>query len=145
VSQTWRTIVRSSPVQNDNSPGPPLSKSYTALACIKFNPCKICNITEKTISLHKQTHTQPFYGPYFVTTWVSRCDIFLDFMVQWKITEADTPTIQLGASPSALISDSPPSSPILMPDALTATTLPIYPGLGQAPNMLACIPSGLVP
>jgi len=31
-----------------------------------------------------------------------------------------------------------------MPDALPATTLAIYPGLGQAPNMLACIPNGLV-
>jgi len=30
------------------------------------------------------------------------------------------------------------------PDALPGTTLPIYPGLGQAPNMLACIPGGLV-
>jgi len=32
--------------------------------------------------------------------------------------------------------------PILTPDALPATTLPLYPGFGQAPNMLACIPSG---
>jgi len=31
-----------------------------------------------------------------------------------------------------------------MPDALPGTILPIYPGLGQAPNMLACIPGGLV-
>jgi len=31
-----------------------------------------------------------------------------------------------------------------MPDALPATTLPLYPGLGQAPNMLACIRSGVV-
>ena len=30
---------------------------------------------------------------------------------------------------------------IFMPDALPGTTLPIYPGLGQA-NMLACISSG---
>jgi len=30
------------------------------------------------------------------------------------------------------------------PNALLAATLPIYPGLEQAPNMLACIPSGLV-
>jgi len=30
---------------------------------------------------------------------------------------------------------------IFMPDALPATSLP---GLGQAPNMLACIPGGLV-
>jgi len=33
---------------------------------------------------------------------------------------------------------------IFTPDALPATTHPIYPGLGQAPNMLACIPSGFV-
>jgi len=31
-----------------------------------------------------------------------------------------------------------------MLDALPGTTLPIYPGLGQAPNMLDCIPGGLV-
>jgi len=31
--------------------------------------------------------------------------------------------------------------PIFTPDALPATTVPLYPGLGQAPNMLACIPS----
>ena len=31
---------------------------------------------------------------------------------------------------------------IFTPDALPGTTLPIYPGLGQAPNMLACIPGG---
>ena len=35
---------------------------------------------------------------------------------------------------------------IFMLDALPGTTLPIYPGLGQAPNMLACIPwLGLTP
>jgi len=31
-----------------------------------------------------------------------------------------------------------------MPDALPTATLPLYPGLGQAPNMLACILSGTV-
>jgi len=30
------------------------------------------------------------------------------------------------------------------PDALPAATLPLHPGFGQAPNMLACIPSGMV-
>jgi len=30
------------------------------------------------------------------------------------------------------------------PDAIPATTLPIYPALGQTPNMLACVTSGLV-
>jgi len=41
-------------------------------------------------------------------------------------------------------SDPLPSSPIFTPDALPAATLPHYPGLGQARNMLACIPSGMV-
>jgi len=31
-----------------------------------------------------------------------------------------------------------------MPDALPGTTLSIYPGFGQALNMLVCIPGGLV-
>jgi len=67
-----------------------------------------------------------------------------NFLVQGKTTEADRPTIQMGATLSRLISDPSPSSPIFTPDALPAATLQIYPGLGQAPNMLACIPSGLV-
>jgi len=63
-------------------------------------------------------------------------------MVQGKITEAEMLTIQLGATPSRLINDPSPSPPIFTPDALPATTLPLYPGLGQAPNVLACISSG---
>jgi len=54
----------------------------------------------------------------------------------------DTLTIRLGATPSGLISDPPPLSPIFTPDALRAATLTLHPGLGQTPNMLACIPSG---
>jgi len=66
-------------------------------------------------------------------------------VVQEEITEADTLTTQLGATPFGLISDPPSSSPPnFTPDALPATTLPLYPGLGQAPNLLACIPSGVV-
>jgi len=38
----------------------------------------------------------------------------------------------------------PPSPPHFTPDSLPVATLPLYPGLGQAPNMLACIPSGMV-
>ena len=66
----------------------------------------------------------------------------LNFMAQREISEADTPTIRLGATPSRLIRDPPPSSPIFTPDAFPVAT--IYTGLEQAPNMLACIPSGLV-
>jgi len=73
-------------------------------------------------------------------------------MAQGEISEADIPTIRLGATPSRLISDPPSLSPIFKPDALPVATLPIFPGLRQAPNMLTCIfgacglviPSGLV-
>ena len=65
-------------------------------------------------------------------------------MVQGETTEADTRTMRMGATPSGLISDPRPSSPIFMLDALPDATLPIYPGMGQAPIMLDCIPSGLV-
>ena len=56
----------------------------------------------------------------------------LDFMVQGKITEADTSS--LGTTPSGLSVLPPPSSPIFTLNAISAATLPIYPGLGQAPN-----------
>jgi len=62
--------------------------------------------------------------------------------LQGKLSEADTPTIQVGVTPSGLISDPPPSSAILTPDAIPGATLPIYPGLEQAANrpVLACLP-----
>jgi len=48
-----------------------------------------------------------------------------------------TPSRLIGTPTSAITT-------IFTQDALPYTTLLIYPGLGQAPNMLACIPSGLV-
>jgi len=51
--------------------------------------------------------------------------------------------IWLGTTPSRLISDPRPPSPIFTPDALPVATHPAYPGWGQTPNILACIPSGL--
>jgi len=68
-------------------------------------------------------------------------------MVQRKVTEADKLTIQLCHS----IRTNQWLAPckrwgwvdIFTLDALPAA-LPIYPGLGQAPNMMAGIPSGLV-
>jgi len=48
-----------------------------------------------------------------------------------------TPSRQIGAPTSAIPT-------IFMQDAFPYTTFPIYPGLGQVPNMLACIPGGLV-
>jgi len=69
-------------------------------------------------------------------SWARR-NLLVDFMVQGMTTEVDTLTIRLGDTPSRLISDLPPSSPIFTPDALPAATLPLYPGLGQASKMLA--------
>ena len=49
-----------------------------------------------------------------------------------------------GCHPSRLIGDPTPIIPtIFTPDAIPVETLPIHPGLGQAPTMLACILSGL--
>ena len=70
----------------------------------------------------------------------------LDFMVQWKMTETDTPTIQLGgATPFGLINDPPSSSPHFYTGCPSCSNPPTLSGLQQAPNMLACIPSGVVP
>jgi len=66
-------------------------------------------------------------------------------MVQGRITEAYTPTIWLSTTPFGLISAHLHHPPIFMLDDLPAATpLPLYPGLGQAPNMPDCIPSGVV-
>jgi len=107
------------------------------------NEHRYIKVVDKT---HTHTHTQPFYAPLSgLPGWAgARRNLLLDFLVQGEISEADTPTVWLGATPSGLTSDPPPSSPIFTPDALPALTVPIYPGLGQAPNMVACIPSGLV-
>jgi len=54
-----------------------------------------------------------------------------NFWTLWckgRLTEADTPTIRLGATPSGLLSDPAPSSPrIFTPVVLPVATLPIYP------------------
>jgi len=38
-------------------------------------------------------------------------NFLLDFIVQGKTTQANTPTIRMGATPPRLICDPPPSSP----------------------------------
>jgi len=93
------------------------------------------SVNTKTAITVPLLHTQPFYGPFLgLPGWAGARRNLLDFVVQWKITEADTSTIRLGATPTGLN--------IFTPDALPAATLPLYPGLGQAPNMVACTPSG---
>jgi len=47
---------------------------------------------------------QPFYGPFSGTTRVIRCQKNGLYGAREKLTEADTPTIRLGATPSGLTS-----------------------------------------
>jgi len=57
---------------------------------------------------HNTTVLRPFSG---IPDWAGAIrNLLLDFMVQGEISAADTPTVQLGATPSGLISDPPPSS-----------------------------------
>jgi len=70
----------------------------------------------------------------------------LGFMVHGKITEADTPKIRLDTTPSRPSVTHLHHSPIYTPDALSATTLPLYPGLGQmtvhTQSLMTMIPWG---
>jgi len=60
--------------------------------------------------------------------WASaRRNLLLHLMVQGEISEADTPTIRLGATPSGLISDPPPSSSHFNTGCPFCRS-PIYPG-----------------
>ena len=61
-----------------------------------------------------------------------------------KITEASMLTIRLDVTPSGPLKPHLHQPPSFMPDSLPAATLSIYPGMGQAPNMLDCIPGGLI-
>jgi len=60
--------------------------------------------------------------------------LFLDFMVQGTIMEAEALLVRADANPSKLMVPLHPSSPIFTSNAIPAATLPICPGLGQAPN-----------
>jgi len=59
------------------------------------------------------TTPQPFYGAFSGTTRVSQCQKGNFWTLWWKrrLTEADTPTIRLGATPSRLTSARCPSPP----------------------------------
>jgi len=68
-----------------------------------------------TYFVHILYHTHNYFTALFPglpgRASARRRNLLLDFMMQGKITEADTLTIWLTATPSGLISDPPPSSP----------------------------------
>ena len=60
---------------------------------------------------------QPFYGPFSGTTrWAGARRELLTLWCKGRLTEADTPTIRLGATPSGLSSKQcqPPPSPMFL-------------------------------
>ena len=70
------------------------------------------------IVVRDNTHTHMHTHSHFMALFLglpgwsgARRNLLLDFMVQGEISEADTLTIRLGATPSGLISNPPPSSP----------------------------------
>jgi len=90
-----------------------------------------------TESCGNNTHTQPFCGPFSGTTRVSWCQKKTSSGIYGSGRHRQTHR-QSGCASHLH------HPPFFTPDALPATTLPLYPGLGQAPNMLACLPSGMV-
>ena len=112
----------------------------SSLFCVGHNFCECGTTRGNMYKLQKFTCHYNYYYYYYM---------FWIFWCKMKITQADVPTIRidchLTATRSRLIGAPTSAIPtIFMPDTLPSTTLPIYPGLGQAPNMLACIHSGLV-
>jgi len=61
-----------------------------------------------------------------------------------QIIQASAPTIWLDATPSGHQCPHLYHPTKFMLDAIFAANLPIYPGVGQAPNVLDCIPGGLI-
>jgi len=96
--------------------------------------------------LHAHTNTQPFYGHFSGTTQVSQCQRNPYGLYGATEDNAGRRTDNLAGCHSIRTNQRHTSiiPPIFMPDILPAATIPIYPSFGQAPNMLACIPSGLI-
>ena len=102
-------------------------------------PCRKLGVTRDR---QDKRQTDTFYSPFSRTAWVSQCQK-KSAREDNRGRRADNPAgyhpIWTNQRPTSIF------PPIFIPDTLSAATLPIYTGLGQAPNMLACIPSGLVP
>jgi len=103
--------------------------------------------TVHVMHAHTHTHTYDRFMALFLGLpgWTgARRKLLLDFMVQGVILEADNTNNPDGHHSIRTNQRPIPSCTIFTPDALPVATLPIYPGLRQAPNMRDCIPSGLV-
>jgi len=87
-------------------------------------------------------YTQPFYGPFSGTTRASRCQQKSSYGLYGTREDNRARHTDHLAERHTIRTNQRPTS--IAPDTLPAATFSLYPGLGQAPNMLACIPSGVV-
>ena len=85
--------------------------SLFAVFTLSCRLLKVWTTTKKYICSHTHTHNHFVARFPGLPGWASARRNLLDLRVQGKIMEADTPTIQLGTTPSGLISDPPSSSP----------------------------------
>jgi len=85
-------------------------------------------------SVCRQSWSHNSYNSLHPINFLHYCLPSPDFMVQRKVTEADTLTICLGATQSGLSVSPPPLSPHFYAECPFWRTLPIYPGLAKAPN-----------
>jgi len=70
-----------------------------------YNGCKMVVVLAFTSLVIKPPPPQPFYGPFSRTTQVSRCQKRTSGLwCKGRLTEADTQTVWLGATPSGLTS-----------------------------------------
>jgi len=107
---------------------------------------------KRTTHAHTHIHTRNHFTALWTLSRTTRVSWHqkVHFAISWTfwckmmITQADTPTIWMDCHLIQTNWCPHLCHPIIFtPDALPGTTLPIYPGLGQAPNMLACIHGGL--
>ena len=96
-----------------------------------------------TTLLTEGAHTQPFYGAFpELPGWASaRRNLLLDFYGVREDNRGRHTNHPAGCTPSGLISNPPPTSPIFYTGRPPATTFPLYLSLGQTQNMLDCIPT----
>ena len=102
-----------------------LLDQFSMLAVLVTVPTVMQNLLFLPLAVAETTATT--YRAYYwrMSTSSTNARHLLHCMVQRTITEADAPTIHLNATRSKLSVPPPPSSPIFMPNALSAAPPPV--------------------
>jgi len=95
----WQSLPRSTHTSNERRAA--ADRTRTTRRNHQHSACQRSHLLLR----YDNTHTQPFYDPFFGTTLVSRCQkTFWTLWCKGRLTEANISTIQLGATPSGLTS-----------------------------------------